>query len=92
MFKPRQQRAGRNQQPQNPISDMEQFYLHQYFGPQAGSPPTPPPMKHPYATDVAHPSPYLELEKLQQLELRIARIEQSLGFFPTKPPVDPRIR
>ena len=79
MFKPRQQARGRRNQPQqNPISDMEQFYLHQYFG-QGANRQMPPPIQHPHTAPSA-PMQQIDLAKLHQLELRIARIEEYLGF------------
>ena len=78
MFKPRRQRQQTGGQ--NPLTDMEQFYLHQYFQPQSSHPVAPPPMRpHPnQLTDQRFPPP--QMAKLQQLELRIARIEQYLGL------------
>lgn len=77
MFRPRQ-RQQRNQ-PQNPISDMEQFYLNQYFqthGANNALGPTVPPE----AYQNNHRFPPVDNPNLQQLEQRIARIEQYLGL------------
>lgn len=79
MFKPRQTHRQRNQQSQNPLSDMEQYYLHQYFSPKAGSPILNS-YHHPYANSTNDRFPPVEIAKLQQLELRIAQIEQYLGL------------
>jgi len=76
MFKPRRQR---NQQPQNPISDMEQFYLNQYFQTH-GINPTIGPAIPPHAQQNNHRFPPAEMAQLQQLEQRIAGIEQYLGL------------
>lgn len=69
MFKPRQSMR----QPQNPVADMEQFYLNQYF---AASPQPP-----------AHNQrfPPMDLARLHQLERRVARMEQHLGLPPIEP-------
>lgn len=77
MFKPRQ-RQQRNQ-PQNPISDMEQFYLNQYFQTQGINPvggPTIPPEAH----QNNYRFPPMEMQNLHQLEQRLTRIEQYLGI------------
>jgi len=77
MLKPKRPR--RQQQVQNPISDMEQFYLNQYFqsAPSTfGSGPT----RHPFANTSSERIPSIEATKLHELEMRITRIEQFLGF------------
>ena len=77
MLKPKRPRRG--QPVQNPISDMEQFYLNQYFR----SAPTqygPGPTMHPFANRNVMQQPAMEMAKLHELEMRIARIEQQLGF------------
>lgn len=79
MFKPRQRQRQRRNQPQNPISDMEQFYLNQYFQTHgvnhAGGPTVPP-----EAYQNSHRFPPIEVAYLHQLEQRITRIEQYLGL------------
>ena len=76
MFKSRQH----PHQPQNPISDMEQFYLHQYFQ-TPGTTSTAGPAMPPGATQNNHRVPPTAIASLAQLEQRIARIEQHLGLF-----------
>jgi len=78
MFKPRRQRQ--HPQPPNPISDMEQFYLNQYFQSQSnGYIPNPPPV-HPYTNQTNDRVLPMTLTNTNQLEVRIARIEQYLGL------------
>ena len=89
MFKPRRQR---NQtQNQNPISDMEQFYLNQYFRSQPNNH-SPHPSAHPYANQASDRFPPIEFARIHQLELRIAQIEQYLGLTAAKPSTKPVIR
>lgn len=76
MFKPRQQR---NQPQQNPVSDMEQFYLNQYFQTQGINPSFGPPAP-PGASQNNHRFPPVEFAYLHQLEQRITRIEHYLGL------------
>ena len=78
MFKPKRGRHQRTQ-PQNPISEMEQFYLHQYFQSNPNSY-TPHPSAHPHANQSNDRFPPIEFARLHQLELRIARLEQYLGL------------
>ena len=78
MFKPRRPRGGRNQ-PQNPISDMEQFYLNQYFQAHRATP-TSGPAVPPEAYQNNHRFPPIEFTYLHQLEQRIERIEHYLGL------------
>ena len=85
MFKPRQPRQKRNQ-PQNPISEMEQFYLNQYFQ-TSGNPQTTGPLMPSEASQNNQRFPPVEFARLHQLEQRIARIEQYLGFS-TEPSFD----
>ena len=88
MFK---QRRGRQQsQPQNPISDMEQFYLNQYFRSQPNSP-VPHPSSHPYANQPSDRFPPIEGARLHQLELRVAQIEHYLGLTTTESSPKPSI-
>ena len=77
MLKPKRPRRG--QPIQNPISDMEQFYLNQYFR-QAPSNFGPGPAVHPYANRSTERLPSIEATKLHELEMRIARIEQFLNM------------
>ncbi|MCL2559956.1 MAG: hypothetical protein FWE07_05660 [Turicibacter sp.] len=81
MFKPRQPRPPRpsRNQPQNPISDMEQFYMNQYFQTR-GSHPTSGPTLPPEAGLHHSRFPPVEFAYLNHLEQRIAQIEQYLGF------------
>ena len=81
MFRSRRQRYERNQPPPNPISDMEQFYLNQYFRSNPGES-GPYPFGHPYQSNDRFPP--IEFARLHQLELRIARIEQYLGLTTTE--------
>ena len=74
MLKPKRPRRG--QPVQNPISDMEQFYLNQYFQ-SMPNPSGPMPPKHPHAT---HHGNFRAATP--DLEMRIARIEQYLGLPP----------
>ena len=89
MFKPRRQRN--QQQPQNPLSEMEQFYLNQYFR-QQPTHYTPEPLAHPYATQTNDRFPPIEFARIHQLELRVAQIEQYLGLVAPKPSTEPVIR
>ena len=91
MFKSRRQRPQRNMQPANPISDMEQFYLNQYFRSQPSNH-SPHPPAHPYANQASDRFPPIELARIHQLELRIAQIEQYLGLTATKPSTESIIR
>lgn len=92
MFKPRQQtRSNRGRHPQNgqpqqnPISDMEQFYLQQYFG-QGANRQIPPVVHQPHPLhSTGHPSIQAESARWHQLELRIARLEAHLGFTSEAP-------
>jgi len=77
MLKPKRPRRG--QPIQNPISDMEQFYLNQYFR-QAPSNFGPGPAAHPFANRGAERLSPLEVTKLHELEMRINRIEQFLSM------------
>jgi len=91
MFKSRQHpRRGQNQQQTNPVSDMEQFYLHQYFGQNA--PNRQIPMPAPVQPPLSGSMPSMDLAKLHQLEARIARIEEYLGLGPTQTSPDFSIR
>ena len=85
------QRRQREQSVPNPIADMEQFYLNQYFGSQANSF-APHPAAHPYANQTSDRFPPLEFARMHQLELRITRIEQYLGLTAAKPGSDSVIR
>jgi len=78
MLKPKRPRRG--QPVQNPISDMEQFYLNQYFR-SAPSTYGQGPTMHPFANRNATQQPAMEASKLHELEMRIARIEQMLGIY-----------
>ena len=76
MFKPRQSRRNPVQS-QSPISDMEQFYLNQYFRAH----PNPLPTQQVYPSQPhSQRFPPIELARLSQLESRIARIEDYLGL------------
>lgn len=90
MFKPRRQRVPRNQPAPNPIADMEQFYLNQYFRPHSNGP-IPNPAAHPYANPTSDRFPPIEFARMHQLELRIARIEQYLGLTTTESSSKPLI-
>jgi len=57
-------------QPQNPIVDMEQFYLNQYFAS--------PSQQQSYD----HRFPPVDMARLHQLERRVARLEHHLGLPP----------
>ena len=81
MFRQRRQRHGRNLPPPNPIADMEQFYLNQYFRSYPGVPEPYP--YHPYQNQTSDRFPPIEFARLHQLELRISRIEQYLGLSAT---------
>ena len=79
MFKTIQRRN--RQSPQNPISDMEQFYLHQYFYNTGVMNPTfkfTPPPPSPHQNNYRFPP--IEFARFHQLEQRVARIEQYLGL------------
>lgn len=91
MFRPRRQRFLRNQPPPNPVSDMEQFYLNQYFRSQPGGF-AHQPTAHPYANQTSDRFPPIEFARIHQLELRIARIEQYLGLTTTESSPDSVIR
>ena len=92
MFKQRRQRE---QSVPNPIADMEQFYLNQYFNSQTnGFAPYGPPHQsvHPHANQTRNRFPPIEFARMHQLELRIARIEQYLGLTTTEPSPNSGIR
>ena len=89
MFKQRRQRQ--QHQPQNPISDMEQFYLNQYFRSQPSNhAPHPPSQPYPHQTNDRFPP--IEFARLHQLELRVTQIEQYLGLTTAKPSAESPIR
>ena len=92
MFKPRRQRNHQSQN-LNPISDMEQFYLNQYFQSQLGGY-IPNPSAHPNVIQANDRSSFSQAEStnFQQLELRIARIEQYLGLSATESRAESIIR
>lgn len=77
MFNSRQ-RSSRNQ-PKNPISDMEQFYLNQYFQTRTIDHTTGPNIP-PEAYQSHSNFPPIERSSLHQLEQRLTRIEQYLGI------------
>ena len=92
MFKPRRPR---HRQPQNPVADMEQFYLNQYFQSEShphvpGASFPPPQPLHDHLTgrvppQLARSGPPIEMARLHQLEQRLLRLEQHLGFAPMEP-------
>ena len=74
MLKPK--RSRRQEQRQSPVSEMEQFYLNQYFQAlpnHSGLNST----KHPYAIHYGN-----FRTQTPDLEMRITRIEQYLGLPP----------
>jgi len=86
MFKSKNPRNGHTS-PQNPVSDMEQFYLQQYFvGPMHPSPHTP------YPTGNSDRFPPVDLTRIHQLELRITRIEEYLGLTTHQTSTKPFVR
>lgn len=81
MLKQRTSRNNRHQ-PQDPVKEMEQFYLNQYYRTVSNNSA---PMQHP-----SHPFPIhnkmgvhnstVNPYQIQELERRISQIEQYLGF------------
>jgi len=82
MLKPKRPRQNRRQQQQvqNPISDMEQFYLNQYFR-STPSMYGPGPAMHPFAKTSSERIPSIEFTKTHEIEMRLARVEQMLGIY-----------
>ena len=80
MLKPRQPRQRRNQPAQNPVSDMEQFYLNQYFQSRSPYPSAGPTVPSSAQQPSSHRFPPIEMAYLNQLEQRVKHIEQYLGL------------
>lgn len=88
MFKQRRQRVQQNAQ--NPVINMEEFYLNQYFRSQP-SPHTSQPLYPTHANPTNDRFPPIEFARLHQLELRVARIEQYLGLTAPESSTNPTI-